>query len=387
MRILFAADVHPNPDSGAAGTEWQTIASLRELGHEVDTIWAEDLGRRIQHGNLHYLLELPLRYRQVIAQRCERREFDVLHVNQGHCYLAALDHRKRNRRSVFVCRSHGLDDHMERVLAPWRRRLGVDAPSGARRLVSSLLWRALARHDRLAYRYADGVLVSASHDAEYLTQTMRVAPERVAAVAQAPASAFVARDATPMTATRARKLLHVGGFAYWKGVHAVAQAANLLLPGAPDATLTWVCREEEHEKVLTLLAPTVRAQVALRPWVSQLELCRIYDDHGIFLAPSLFEGFGKVFLEAMARGLIVIGTATGGMRDIIRPDQNGFIVPFHDPQALVAAVRCCWERPDASNRMSTAAAGRAREYAWQRTASEIVAFYRRLAKLRAADAR
>ncbi len=267
---------------------------------------------------------------------------------------------------------------MEQVLAPWRQRLSVAAASSGKRALSALLWRALARHDRLAYRHADGVLVSASHDAEYLTNTMRVAPERVAAVAQAPAAAFVENVAPTMNATRARKLLHVGGFAYWKGVHAVAEAANAILPAAPDATLTWVCREEEHAKVHALLAPAVRSQVTLRSWVPQAELREIYDAHGIFLAPSLFEGFGKVFLEAMARGLIVIGTPTGGMRDIIRPERDGYIVPFHDPAALVAAVTRVWNRPDTAQAMSEAAASRAREYSWRRTALEVATFYQRL---------
>ncbi len=48
MKILFAANVSPDPNSGAAGTEFQTIAGLRRLRHEVDEIWAEELGRRIK---------------------------------------------------------------------------------------------------------------------------------------------------------------------------------------------------------------------------------------------------------------------------------------------------------------------------------------------------
>ncbi len=385
MKILFAADVPPDPDSGAAGTEWQTIRALREAGHEVHEIWAADLGRRIRHGNLHYLLELPYRFRSVIGERASLIDFDVLHVNQGHSYLAAIDHRRRRRRGVFVCRSHGLDDHMERTLAPWRRRLGLPQPSGPKALVGQWLQRALRRHDRLAYRHADGVLVSAQHDADYLTGEMRVDPSRVGCVPQAPAAAFVAGSAEPMRNERMRRILHVGGFAYWKGVHAVAAAAQRLLEHDPDTRMTWVCRPEEHRKVRDLFAAAQRDRLQLLGWMSQQQLCEVYDRHGVFLCPSLFDGFGKVFLEAMARGLCVVGTPTGGMPDVIRRDRDGVIVGFDAADEIVAAVLGLWSEPQRMLQMSAAAAERAREYSWQRVASETADFYRHLLSLKAAS--
>jgi glycosyltransferase involved in cell wall biosynthesis len=379
VRILVAADVHPDPNAGASGTEWQTVEVLRRLGHEVDTLWAGDLGRRIGHGNLHYLLELPRRYRSVIGARCDQTPYDVVHVNQGHCFLAALEHRKRRRHGVFVCRSHGLDDHMEIVLRPWREHFGIDARrSMLRRWVSNGLQHLLARHDRLAYRYADGVLVSASHDAEYLVASMGVATDRVAAIAQAPAAAFVDTAAVPMSESRRYRLLHVGGFAFWKGVHAVALSAGELLGRHERATLTWVCRAEEQAQARELLPSSVRERVAFLPWVAQDRLRDVYDSHGVFLAPSLFEGFGKVFLEALARGLCVVGTKTGGMKDIIRDGENGLHVGFNRPGDIVEGVSQLWRQPASMDRMSAAAAATARQYSWDRFGTELVAFYQRL---------
>jgi len=380
MKILFAADVAPDPDAGASGTELQTIQALQRLGHQVDAIWAEELGRKIQHGNLHYLVELPRAFRRAIERRCRAGHYDVIHANQGHSYLAAIDHRRRKRPGVFVCRSHGLDDRMEEVLAPWRRRLGVSGRRGIKRVVGQVVDPLLSRHDRLAYRHADGVLVSSRSDARFLAEERGVPGERIGCVPQAPAAAFVQTPAPALGAGRLRRILHVGGFAYWKGVHAVAGAANLLL-ALEGAEMTWVCRESEHSAVRELLSPVARERVALRGWTSQEVLRDIYDDHGVFLYPSLFDGFGKVFLEAMARGLCVVGTPAGGMPDVIRDGRDGWLVDFNDAAAIAERVRGLWAAPGQAAAMSLAAAQRAREYTWDRVAGEVVDFYGRLGRL------
>jgi glycosyltransferase involved in cell wall biosynthesis len=384
LRILFAADVDPDPNSGAAGTEWQTIQALRGRGHEVDEIWAADLGRRIEHGNLHYLLELPRAYRRVIGERSSQIDYDVIHANQGHCYLAARAHHNAKRRGVFVCRSHGLDDRMEKVLKPWRRPLQIRTRNGAKSMIGGIIDGLLHRHDTAAYRAADGIIVSSSGDAAYLRDNMSVPAAQVACIPQAPAATFVASDAPAMDPSRLQRILHVGGFAYWKGVHAVAAVANTLFSQNGIGQVTWVCRAGEHEKVRKLLTPLARDRIDLRDWMSQEELVSTYDRHGIFLCPSLFEGFGKVFLEAMARGLCVIGTNTGGMPDVIRDGENGYLVGFHAPDEIVQRINTLWADEGRASEISLAAAKTARTYSWQRVARETAVFYERLLEARTA---
>ncbi|MGI9388430.1 MAG: glycosyltransferase family 4 protein [Boseongicola sp.] len=57
-----------------------------------------------------------------------------------------------------------------------------------------------------------------------------------------------------------------------------------------------------------------------------------------FCLPSVGESFGLVLIEAMARGLPIISTATNGARDIVKPGETGWLVPINDPEAFAAAV-------------------------------------------------
>lgn len=384
MKILFAADVPPDPDSGAAGTEFQTIKALRRLGHEVDEIWAADLPHWIRHGNLHYLLELPRGYRAAIGERAQRKQYDVFHVNQGHCYQAAKEHQRSGRLGVFVCRSHGLDDRAGAELSKWRGVLGIRDRSLMKMIPGYLLDRMLCRHDRLAYRHSDGVIVSGSADREFLLGCRGLDPSRVACIPQAPSEVFIASPSPSpsMTSQRLKRLLHVGGFAYWKDPSATAEATNRILESDLEARMTWVCPAASHGHIRQMLSPGASGRTTLVDWVSQAQLVNICDAHGIFLFPSLFEGFGKVFLEAMARGLCVIATPVGGARDIIQDGKNGLFVPFHDSGAIVSCVKRLWNNLDIAESIADNAALTARAYSWDRVAKETVDFYQQLAVMK-----
>ena len=58
----------------------------------------------------------------------------------------------------------------------------------------------------------------------------------------------------------------------------------------------------------------------------------------IITCPSRAEGFGLVFVEGMGAGKPVVGTAVGGITDIIRDGENGLLVPPAAPEKLADAL-------------------------------------------------
>jgi len=107
-------------------------------------------------------------------------------------------------------------------------------------LFGRLLQRSLYRHYRLAYRHADGVVFSARHDAAYLERGMLIDRSGIGRTPQAPAEAFHSSPPVSMRARRARRILHVGGFANWKGVRTVPAVVEQLLAGDAESSMTWV---------------------------------------------------------------------------------------------------------------------------------------------------
>lgn len=83
-----------------------------------------------------------------------------------------------------------------------------------------------------------------------------------------------------------------------------------------------------------------------------------------FVMASKPEGFGIVYLEAMAAGCIVIGTEGEGIADIIRHGENGFLVPADDPERIAEVIRSCTQNPDAAASIAENGQTLARQMTW-----------------------
>ncbi len=81
-------------------------------------------------------------------------------------------------------------------------------------------------------------------------------------------------------------------------------------------------------------------------------LRRLYREALFFAMPSRgHEALGMVFLEAMAAGRAVVGTAVGGIPEIISHGDNGLLVEQDDAVGLASALRALLANPDARYRM------------------------------------
>jgi glycosyltransferase involved in cell wall biosynthesis len=93
----------------------------------------------------------------------------------------------------------------------------------------------------------------------------------------------------------------------------------------------------------------------------------------VAVVPSLWaEAFGLTVVEAMAAGAPVVASATGGIPELIRPEETGLLVPPGDPVALAAAIRRLLD--DAALRARLSARGREEaqsRFSLERAAEEI----------------
>ena len=97
------------------------------------------------------------------------------------------------------------------------------------------------------------------------------------------------------------------------------------------------------------------------------------------VAPSVgAEPFGIVIIEAMAAGNPVVGSAIGGIPEIIQDGVSGMLVRPGDAESLRNAMQFLIDNPDDLQRMSNGARQRAQDFTVERVVSRIEGVYREL---------
>jgi glycosyltransferase involved in cell wall biosynthesis len=96
------------------------------------------------------------------------------------------------------------------------------------------------------------------------------------------------------------------------------------------------------------------------------------DAHDLFVMPSRLEGFGMVFVEALARGLPCIGRRAFAMPELIDDGVTGAIVDSLDPKDVAEAIR----RTLASDEIYAEVEGQADQvatrFSWDQTAARVI---------------
>lgn len=166
-----------------------------------------------------------------------------------------------------------------------------------------------------------------------------------------------------------------------KGGKTLLQTIPRVLAAEPSAAFTVIGADESHALVQEFRAahPALTDRVVFRRYVEQPELEQIFARSALYASASLYESFGLPFVEAMARGLPVIGSATSAMVEAVAHGETGLLVPPGDVDALSSAIVELLRDPARRARMAVAGRRRVEEkYTAERMAAEIEAWYQRV---------
>lgn len=192
-------------------------------------------------------------------------------------------------------------------------------------------------------------------------------------------------------------VVFVGRITRQKGLPYLLRAAALLPPdvqlvlcaGAPDTPEILA----EVQAGVAELQKERSGVVWLDALLSQNELSAVLTQATTFVCPSVYEPLGIVNLEAMACSAPVVGTATGGIPEVVDDGVTGRLVPIEqaqdgtgtpvDPDRFVADLAATLtdvvSDPEAARRMGEAGRARAeRDFSWTTIAERTTEIYRSL---------
>jgi glycosyltransferase involved in cell wall biosynthesis len=197
---------------------------------------------------------------------------------------------------------------------------------GARRVDSSSTLHPRRRVEE-AWRYADLVICASSFTQRTLVEAGARAEQCVVVPygVDLPAQKDGAKESVDDF-----RVLFVGSGVQRKGLHHLIHAwSQAQLPA--HARLTLVCRTMDPP--LKAMASGIEG-IEVRSEVAFEELLDLYRSSALFAMPSLVEGFGQVYLEALSQGCPVLGTPNTCLPDLGGENDGVFMTPYGDVEIL-----------------------------------------------------
>jgi glycosyltransferase involved in cell wall biosynthesis len=362
--------------NGACRSTVFRMRALQKLGHEIDVIWTEDVRtyipfhRSSKNVNFAFAVLPEIRRRQATGGT-----YDVVQIWSGDAYLYGIARRfgfLRNARPLMVSDTYGVE-HLQWTAILEEERLGhVIVPRRAR-----ITYPAVRLHQvEASIRLSDCVICHCEIDRKFIVARGWVSPDKIIVIPHGVSPTLLQNSAA--CGQKGRGLLFVGTWDPGKGIRYLVEAYERALLWHPDLRLSVVGCKVPAAQVLAGFSEHARSTVRVVPALPEEGLREEYAGHDIFVFPSLCEGFGTVFLEAMAYGLAVVGTPVGGMPDIVVDDVSGLLVPLRNSDALAAAISRVWVDGELRRELGSAAQAKAAGYSWDAVAPLYDQLYRNL---------
>ncbi|HEV2520745.1 MAG TPA: glycosyltransferase family 4 protein [Candidatus Acidoferrales bacterium] len=224
------------------------------------------------------------------------------------------------------------------------------------------VWKPLRWPRGPALRRADLVLAPSEDTVQHLVSDQGVRPERIQRLAWGLDPEFEARLAIsnalsppPDFPRSGRVLLTVGRLdasEKYKGADTLISALPGILKTKPDISLVLVGDGDDQPRLERLARDlNVSAHTRFLHGLTPDQLFACYANCDVFALPSRGEGFGLVFLEAMAHARPVIGGAHGGIPEIVEDGVTGLLVQHGDVEQLAQALESLLENPVRASEM------------------------------------
>jgi glycosyltransferase involved in cell wall biosynthesis len=385
MRLLFLSNFYPPSELGGLELRCQeTVVRLRRRGHIVSILTScysakpglpseADVSRQLYlESDVYHYRPLDFFFKRPGQERANERQlrqtiadfspdlvviWGMWNLSQN---LAHWAEQWMPGRVAYVIASYwpqDVDAHRQYWALPARNPV----VSQLKRLGRTLALRQLDREGYPpALRFEHAACCSYAMRQTLVSAGRLPASTKVFYPGIDPAPFLSARPAHTAAVGDTLRLIYFGGLLPQKGVHTAVEALGLLKQrGLLDKMQLTLLGggHPDYEAQLHRLAQQlgVEAQVHFAGRVPRDEIPARLADYDVFLFTSVWaEPMARTVMEAMAAGLLVIGSEVGGQVEMLIHEQNALTFRAGDADRLAQHVARAWQEPELRQRLAQA---------------------------------
>jgi glycogen synthase len=391
MRILFLSAFYPPYEIGGWEQLVQELAEgLAKLGHEVTILTSSP---ELMDGNkINEISNEP----RVRIERALRLENDLRYYNPSRYFLRhQTDLRKNfsqlqriiNTRQPEVTMVHSMWNlsrripwFMEKMFpsrvvyyladywpvdpdvneAFWNKQAGRVGVFNPKKILANLVLNRLTKEQK-RYRLAFDRVVCVSRAVQEQLVKRGFEPARSANVIYNGINIQKFSPCPETNGLKMKPLLYVGSLASHKGIKTVIEAMAKLNQDPSLKSVSLKIAGDGHPGFTEHLKGVIHdlnldEQVELLGRIEREKMPDLYRQSQALVFPSIWnEPLARTTQEAMACGLPVISTLTGGTGELISEGVNGLTFPAGDPDALASQIKRVRTNPDLARRLGQSA--------------------------------
>jgi len=366
VKIGIIARTVPPLDRGGIQTHvFELSKALAKKGIEVH-LFIKGKGLTIPDITIHDIRPIPVprltlgeyvSFSTLSAGRAKAADLDLVHGHSMYSFGYAMTRRKE---IPYVLTAHGTQKNELKHTLETR-----PTPNHVITDFGSMLM------ERYSAKRADAVIVVSRENKEDIVSQYGIPENKVRVIHNG-----IDPDRFGISDLDTNRIVYVGRLHERKGVDRLLLSFKKVLDEM-DAGLT-IVGSGEMEGPLKELAKKLDIEKSVRfsGFVDDDKIPGLYSSSSIFVMPSYYEGFGIVLLEAMASGLPVVATATGGAPELIENGVNGFLVTHENMHESIISLL-----QDKALRKTCGARNRkiaADQYSWDAIADRTLEVYKTL---------
>ncbi len=376
MRVLFLNYEYPPLGGGAGNATFYLLKEFSKIPElEIDLVTSapdnkfakENLGERIS------LYKLPIGDKTQALHFQTSRDL-LLYAWKAYFFSKKLAKRKKyNLTLAFFGIPCGY--LAMKLKIPYLVSLrGSDVPGYSERF--SFFYRFLCPLIKIIWRRAAGVVTN-SEDLKNLA--LKTDPKREINVIPNGIDIQKFYPFPEKLPNKNLKIICVSRLTRRKGLNYLLEAFSQLVGKYPNLVLEIVgegeAREELEKQARSL---NLGSRINFKGLVPHGELPRVYNSADLFVLPSLNEGMSNTLLEALASGLPIIATKTGGSEELVKEGKNGFVVAMKNSGDLANKIERLIQNKELREEMGRESRKKAEAMSWEEVTKKYLVIFKKI---------